>query len=225
MTTQLRLELHCHTYRSKDSLLLPQALIAAARRRNLDRVAITDHNTIRGAQEAAELAPDLIILGEEILTTQGELLAFFVREEVPRGLPPRQAIDRLRSQGAVISVSHPFDYTRRGAWAEGDLRAILPLVDAIEVFNSRCYSGEPNRRALEFARQADIPGTAGSDAHAAYEVGRGCLLLAPFSDADGFRRALPTGEVQGRHSSAFVHLYSRYAVWRKMLGWQPPHRP
>jgi hypothetical protein len=153
------------------------------------------------------------------------LLAYFVREEVPRGLSPRQAIDRLRDQGAVISVSHPFDYARRGAWAEDDLRAILPLIDAIEVFNSRCFTGAPNRRALEFARQSGLPGTAGSDAHAAPEVGRGCLILPHFSDAEGFRKALSQGEVQGTLSSPFVHLYSRYAVWRKLLGWQPgaPH--
>lgn len=222
MTTHLLAELHCHSCRSKDSLLLPQDLINTARRRGLDRVAVTDHNTIAGALEARDLAPDLIIVGEEILTTQGELLAYFVLEAVPRGLPPREAIERLRAQGAVISVSHPFDRTRRGAWDESHLRAILPLVDAIEVFNSRCTVEEPNRRAAALAREAGLPGTAGSDAHAAPELGRAGLRLPPFSDAEGFRRALRHAQVEGRLSSPFVHIYSRYAVWRKMMGWQPP---
>jgi predicted metal-dependent phosphoesterase TrpH len=222
MMTQLRTELHCHSYRSKDSLLLPQALVAAARRCGLDRLAVTDHNTISGALEAQQLAPELIIVGEEILTTQGELLAYFVSKEVPRGLPPRQAIDRLRAQGAVISVSHPFDYTRRGAWSEAHLREILPFVDAIEVFNSRCATHDPNRRASALAHQVGLPGTAGSDAHAAPEIGHGCLLLPDFVDAPGFRRALEHGEVQGRLSSPFVHVYSRYAAWRKLTGWKPP---
>ncbi len=218
----LTCDLHCHSYRSKDSLMLPARLLQVARRRGLDRLAITDHNTIAGALEAAALDPQMVIVGEEIMTTQGELLAYFVQEEVPPGLSPLETIRRLRDQGAVISVSHPFDAARGGSWREADLLAILPLVDALEIRNARTWSAAPNRRAARTAREAGLAGTAGSDAHAYREIGQVVMVLPEFSDAEGLRRALRQGRAQGERSSPLVHIYSRYATLRKALGWRPP---
>src|SRR5690349_20630400 len=131
-------ELHSHTIVSEDCLMRPADIVRTCRARGINRLAVTDHNRIRGALEMQTLAPDLVIVGEEIMTTQGELLGYFLKEEIPAGLTPADTIARLRAQGAAISVSHPFDRLRKGAWREPDLSAILPLVDAIEVFNSRC---------------------------------------------------------------------------------------
>lgn len=217
---RLRVELHCHTCYSADSLLRPADLLARARKLGLDRVAITDHNTIEGALHARELDPERIIIGEEILTTRGELLAYYLEEEVPAGLNPLAAIDRIRDQGGLISVSHPFDGNRSGAWHPTDLERILPLVDALEVFNARALSNRPNRRAAAAAREAGLPGTAGSDAHAALELGRIVMQLPLFEDSAGLRSALPEGSISGRLSSPLVHFFSRYAVWRKRLGWR-----
>src|SRR5215213_1595047 len=111
-------EFHCHTNASKDSLTQPSELIAAAHRRGIDRLIITDHNTTAGARAAQALDPELIIVGEEIMTTHGEILASFVSEELPAGLSPLETIRRLREQGAFISVSHPFDRFRSGGWDE-----------------------------------------------------------------------------------------------------------
>ena len=137
-----RVEFHCHTYASKNSLTPPKKLIAAARKRGVHRLVITDHNSITGAKEAQVLDPELVIIGEEIMTTRGEILAAFVKEEIPAGLPPVEVINRLRNQEAFISVSHPFDTMRSGGWKKSDLLEILPLVDAIEVFNSRVHAKE-----------------------------------------------------------------------------------
>jgi len=217
----LRVEFHCHTHYSKDSLLHPQRLLEACRARGIDRVVVTDHNNNLGGLHAARLDPQLAIPGEEVLTTAGELLAFFVTEEVPRGLPPKEAITRLREQGAFISVSHPYDELRSGHWAEVDLLEILPLVDAIETFNARCMKTDYNRQAQAFAQEHGVLGTVGSDAHAAFEVGRATLLLPDFHDAESLRQALPQARAETRLSSPFVHFTSRYAVWRKAMGWQP----
>ena len=118
-------EFHCHTRASTDSLTRPVDLIAMARRKGIDRVIITDHNSISGAREAQMIAPDLIIVGEEIMTTQGEILAAFVAEEIPAYLTPQETIRRLKEQGAFISVSHPFDEFRKGGWKENELLEIL----------------------------------------------------------------------------------------------------
>lgn len=215
--TDLRVEFHCHTDASKDSLTRPEALVAAAQRKGLDRVIVTDHNTTRGARAAQALDPVRIIVGEEIMTTQGEILAAFVTEEIPAGLTPEETLRRLKEQGAFISVSHPFDRQRKGGWLEADLLEILPQVDAIEVFNSRCMSRGYNREALAFAQRHGTAGTVGSDAHAAMELGRAVMLLEPFADADGLRNILRAGRSETRWSPPWYHLISRYASLRKRI--------
>ena len=211
-----QIDFHCHTFASKDSLTTTESLIAAARRKGLDRLVVTDHNTIAGALAARALDPERIIVGEEIKTTRGEILAAYVSEEIPRGLTPLETIQRLRDQGAFISVSHPFDI-RSGAWALGDLLEIAPLVDAIEVFNARIMKPDANTLATEFARQHSLPGTVGSDAHAAFELGVACLEVAQFEGPDGLRQIIRQGQVRGRVSPFWVHFASYYARWRKMV--------
>src|SRR5512140_1802631 len=196
----LRTEFHCHTMFSKDSLTAPGALVEACRHKGIDRVIVTDHDNIRGGVAAHAIDPERVIVGEEIMTTRGEILAAFVKEEVPPRLTPQETIQRLRDQGAFISVSHPFDAWRSGGWDEPDLLEIVPLVDAIEVFNSPCVKPEFNDQAMAFAREHDLAGTVGSDAHAPFELGRSALLLEPFEDADGLRRVIRAAVPQTRIS-------------------------
>ena len=217
----INLELHCHTCYSKDSLMLPDQLLTICRRRGIDRIAITDHNKIEGAIKAAEIDPERVIRGEEIMTSQGELIAYYLKEWVPPHLTPEETIDKLRDQGAVISVAHPYDSIREGSWSEGDLNRILPLVDAIEVFNARTLSSTPNEKAEGAAKSHNLLRTAGSDAHAYFEVGRTYLRLPDFKDAASFRLALASAEIIKRKSSPLVHIFSRYATFRKALGWRP----
>jgi predicted metal-dependent phosphoesterase TrpH len=222
--TNINVELHCHTYHSSDSLMLPKQVLQACDRRGIDRVAITDHNSIAGAREIAALNPERVIIGEEILTTEGEILGYFVKEEIPKGLPPLEVVERLKAQGAVISISHPFDPTRGCHWSIETLETLLPHIDALEVFNARCWNDQPNDKAADFARSAGLLATAGSDAHAPVEVGRAYLNLPAFSDADSFKEALKHAHILGRRSFPLVHLYSRYATWRKLLGWTQRER-
>ena len=217
ISSQFSIEFHSHTLASKDSLLRPADLVAAARRKGIDRVVVTDHNSIAGARAAQKLDPARVIVGEEIMTTRGEILAAYVTEEIPAGLSPQETIRRLRGQGAFISVSHPFDRLRKGGWELDDLMEILPLVDAIEVFNSRCMLRRFNTEAGEFARRNGIPGTVGSDAHAAFELGRSLLLVEPFEGPDEMRAVVPRGVPQVRWSPPWFHLVSRYASIRKRL--------
>jgi len=211
------LEFHCHTIYSKDSVTRPEALVRTARTRGIDRLVVTDHNTIGGALVAQKLDPDLVIVGEEILTTQGELLAAFVTEEIPPSLTPLETIRRLRDQGAFISVSHPFD-ERRG-WALEHLQEIAPLVDAIEVFNARCIFEEENSQAQAFALENGLPGTVGSDAHTLVELGQALMILnEDFHDAETLKSALLGAATVTRRSSPLIRLASRHAVLMKKLG-------
>lgn len=215
MTENWLIELHCHTEWSKDSLNTFDRVVATARRKGIDRILLTDHNTAEGALEWARRAPDLFIPGEEIMTTAGEILAWFVQETVPRRLTPQETIRRLRDQGAVIGVAHPFDRVRKGAWGDAALREIVDLVDTIEVFNARCFFMSDNLRAAEFARDHAKPGTAGSDAHIPYEYGRAAMRVPPFHDAASLLESIKQGEIDARLSSWWVHGGSTYAKWFK----------
>jgi len=212
------IELHCHTEWSKDCLNSFEQVVAVARRRKLDRIILTDHNTAEGALQWAQRNPDLFIPGEEIMTTQGELLAWFVKETVPRGLTPQETIQRLRDQGAVIGVAHPFDRVRRGAWRMEHLLEIVDLVDTIEVFNARCFFMGDNLQAADFAKSHHKPGTAGSDAHIPYEYGRAAMRVAPFSDAEGLLDSLVNGEIVAKISPWWVHSRSSLAKYLKRYG-------
>jgi predicted metal-dependent phosphoesterase TrpH len=208
----LKVEFHCHTNASKDSLTHPRDLVDTCRRKGIDRVIITDHNTIKGARAAQAMDPQLVIVGEEIMTPQGEILAAFVQEEIPKGLSPAETIQRLKDQGAFISVSHPFDAWREGGWQEADLLEILPDVDAIEVYNSRCMLPSFNRAARQFAERHDIAGTVGSDAHAAFELGRSIMLLHPFDGPVEMRGVIRHGIPRVKWSPPWFRLTSRFAT-------------
>jgi predicted metal-dependent phosphoesterase TrpH len=216
----LRTEFHCHTIFSKDCLVQPKKLVKTCKRKKIDRVVVTDHNSIEGALRCKELDPDRVIIGEEIMTTEGELLAAYINKEIPQGLPPMEVITRLREQDAFISVSHPFDTHRNGHWSEVNLIQILPYVDAIETFNSRCMLPRFNHKAQEFAVEHGVPGTYGSDAHTGFELGRGNLLLPPFDDAKSLKIALKNAVVPKIIlGTPFVHFTSRWAVlWKKLKG-------
>jgi predicted metal-dependent phosphoesterase TrpH len=213
----LKVEFHCHTIASSDCLTYPRDLVNTCRRKGINRVVVTDHNTIAGARAAYELDPELVIVGEEIATTRGEILAAFVNEEIPRGLSPAETIQRLKDQGAFISVSHPFDRWRSGGWQEEDLLAILPHVDAIEVYNSRCMLPRFNREAREFAEKHNVAGTVGSDAHAAFELGRSLMMLEQFEGPDELRKVIRAGGSRVKWSPPWIHVASRYASFRKKL--------
>jgi len=213
----LSLELHAHTFASEDCLMQPRDIVRVCAERGIDRLAVTDHNTVRGALAVQALAPGLVIVGEEIMTTQGELLAYFVREEVPPGLSPAEAVARLRAQGAAVSVSHPFDRLRQGAWREADLHALVPLVDAIEVFNARCVYADDNDRAAAFAREHGLPGSVGSDAHTLRELGRTRLGVDRADSADDLRDGFRRGTPIARLSSPAIHFTSTFAKWWKRL--------
>ena len=206
MDNLLKVEFHCHTNYSRDSLTDVDQLMATARQRGIDRLVVTDHNTIQGALKAREKDPMLVIVGEELLTTRGELLVAFVQEELPRGLEPMEAIEKLRAQGAFISVSHPFDRRRHG-WALTDLLAITPYVDAIEVFNARCQWNGLNQMAEGLCQvNTNCPERLVRMRIPCAKSGGQPSGCRRFETADELRSVIAQAKIEGRLSSPFIHI-------------------
>lgn len=219
----IRLDLHNHTHYSRDSILTPRQFVERARRRGMDCVALTDHNTIRGAAAVQRIAGDngvRVIVGEEIRTAEGEVLALFLTEEVPRGLSPEETIDRVKAQGGLVGVPHPFDYLRSALRPEAMTR-LIDRIDFIEALNARMVFASHNGRALALAQARRLPMSAGSDAHSRWEVGSAYVEMPDFTGPGDFLERLRSGKLVGRLSSPLIHLFSRYAAVRARLGWRP----
>lgn len=212
--SDIRLDLHIHTRASHDCLSEYSAVVATARRRRLHRIAITDHNEIEGALRARDIAPDLVIVGEEVRTAEGaDLSGLFLEEKIPKGTPALETAQWIREQGGLVYVPHPF----AGGKGLGDrvLEELVPWLDIVEVFNARIHNQALNRRASRWAVVHDLPGGAGSDAHTLAEIGRGVVEVASFDRPADLRQALRSGRVSGRESSRWVHLAS---TWAKLRG-------
>lgn len=208
----IRADLHNHTHFSPDSIMSPKDLVRRATEAGIDCVAVTDHNTVRGGMSVRELASNVtVIVGEEIRSSDGEILGLFLTQDIPAGLPAGETIARIKEQGGVVGVPHPFD-PFRGALNLAELSRLASEIDFVEALNSRVMLGVHNKRALEFARKHELPVSAASDAHSPRELGRSYVEMAPFTDPSEFLQALRSGVLVGRLSNPLIHLVSRYAT-------------
>lgn len=170
----LEVELHAHSDASYDGRDPVELLLQQASAIGLDGLAVTDHDTVDASLEAAAMADEYGLIGIpglEVTSAAGHVLALGVRERVPEDLPFRDTIDRIHELNGIAVIPHPFQSSRHGV-AANITEDELALADAIEVYNSRLLTGRANRRAERFAREHDLPMTAGSDAHISEMVGQ-----------------------------------------------------
>ena len=216
----LRLDLHVHTCFSKDSRAPIKSVVEHCQRAGLGLVAITDHDNIRGALEVQSAAPFQVIIGEEIKSAAGDIIGLFLEEEVPAGLPPLETAQRVKDQGGLVVVPHPFCRLRPTALRARALREILPLVDLIEGYNSHTILPGDNARGLDFAREHSLPVVASSDSHSAIELG-GTFTEVPEEEYDGtpegLVRAISSGRMVRKRPNPLLLLAPSYARLRKML--------
>jgi len=217
----LKADLHTHTYFSPDALTSPEKYVQTCLKRGINCAAVTDHNEIDGALAIQEMASFRVIIGEEVESLEGEIIGLFLREEVPAGLSPDETVRRIKDQGGLVCVPHPFDRFRREHLAEAALMRILPQVDVIEAVNARTTLRADNERASRFAQEHGLAMSAGSDAHSPRELGRVCVEMSDFEGPQELLQALRQGRIVGRVSSPLVHLFSRWARLRRRLGWRP----
>ncbi len=213
-----KIDLHMHTSASKDSLSDPADVVDQARRVGLNRIAITDHDQISGAFAGRELAPDRVIVGEEVRTSEGlDLIGLFLTDHVPPGSDFRTTAEMIRAQGGVVYLPHPFD-SHRGT-DEDFLATVEDCVDAVEGINARIHDPARNQRAQSWATERGLPLGAGSDAHLLREIGRARAVVRPFEGPGELLAALSEGRIEGQPSSHLVHVGSTWAkIWKQLGG-------
>ncbi len=222
-------DFHIHNRFSRDSILSEDKFIRVALERGLTHVAVTNHNNVEGAiavrDRAAALGVDeklTVILGEEVSTSDGEVVGIFLQRTIPRGLTADQTADEIHAQGGLVSIPHPFDPLRASHIRRMPLERLAAAgkIDMIEVFNSRVTFARHNQQAADFAMRHGIPGIACSDSHSAFEVAMSFNALPAFATADELRDGLGENEWHGSRSTVLIHLTTRFAVWSNIIrGW------
>lgn len=209
-------DLHIHTTAS-DGTASPEAVLSyVATHTDLRIIAITDHNTLAGALEARRLAPHYgieVIVGCEISTQIGHVLALFIEHPIPAGLSLAETVDRVHEQNGMVFAAHPF-----GALVPSVGRQHLlgperndidwSILDGLEVFNASLWNPLNNRRALQKAQEYGLTQLGGSDAHHLATIGSGRTLFAGHT-VDHLRQALQHGETVA---------VGQYWGWRGIAG-------
>jgi predicted metal-dependent phosphoesterase TrpH len=213
----IKADLHIHTCYSIDCLTPLEQIVERCLKLGINCIAVADHNTIAGAVKLREIAPFKVIVAEEILTPVGEIMGLFLSEEVARGLSPQETISRIRSQGGLVAIPHPFG--RSLPWKANMLTSaeVLSQVDIIEAFNSRTPFSKGNVSSLKLAKEQGKAASAGSDAHTLGEIGRTYVEMPEFDGPDDFLNSLAQGKIFGQKSSYLVHFASTWARIRKRI--------
>jgi predicted metal-dependent phosphoesterase TrpH len=196
---------------SGDSTTTPDELEQAVTESGLDVLCVTDHNAVKGALELAGRLPCRVVVGEELRTHAGELIGLFLTERIPFGTSPREAAERIRAQGGLVYVPHPFDPMRRNL-AEPALEELTAagLVDAIETWNAKTSLLSLQERAVDFAARHDLLAGAGSDAHVPDALGSAYVEMPDFDGPQSFLASLAQAKVVGHH-------WDRPRPWRPRI--------
>lgn len=207
----LKADFHIHTKYSMDCRNELDEIIMRCQELGINCVTIADHDAVEGALKLQEIAPFKVIVAEEVLTFSGEVMAMFIKERIPGSVPLELAIDSIRAQGGLVVIPHPFD-PMRGLRLTGEaFEKLAPKIDIIEVFNARCPFGRPATKARAFAKEHNLPGTAGSDAHTIGEIGNAIVEIQDFNTPAEFLTVLKKAKIQGKRASPFVHFNTTIA--------------
>jgi len=210
----LKVDLHSHTAYSLDCTVSLQEIIEACLKKGINCLAITDHGNITGALKMKAIAPFKIIVGEEVMTKEGEIIGLFLQDGIPNGLSPEETIKRIKEQGGLVCVPHPFDRFRISAIRPAAILRITPQIDILEAFNSRTPLYRDSERASVYAHRNGLAVGAGSDSHTPQEIGNAYMEMPDFNGPDEFLKSLRLGKLHGERSSFVVHIAS---TWSRLM--------
>lgn len=214
--TPVKIDLHTHSEASPDGGITRAQYAKLIQNGTLDFVAVTDHNSTFLAQELHQELGARIIVGEEIMTTDGEIVGLYLNSTVPAGLSPKDTIQQIRSQGGIVYIPHPLETVRKGLPIEV-LDEITDEIDIIETNNGRAVFQNMSQKVTEWANLYNVPGAASSDAHGLGGIGRTYTVINDAPTRQNLVELINTGT--RHHSSPGIKalLYPKYHRLRKKL--------
>ncbi len=160
----IKLDLHIHSQYSEDAIGSPKDIIKSLKKKGLQGMAITDHNTVEGGLKAVKIAPKdfIVIPGIEISTADGHMLALNVEKNIARNLSIQETVEKILDQGGTPIVPHLF--RNMSGIKKEKLKTIHQKINTIEVFNA-CSMPKTNLKIAKIAKEFNLGGTGGSDSH------------------------------------------------------------
>jgi hypothetical protein len=210
----LKTVFHIHTNHSDDSNATAESLIDSARVAGVDCIVATDHDTLGGARALQAVAPSWlrVVIGEEISTADGHLIGLFMSENIKPNLPVRVTAERIREQGGLVAVPHPFNIAF-GCSLRQKVHDIIDLIDIVEVANAQNLMPWPNLWAARFARQHGLPGIVGADMHHRDYLCPCFQWLPPFDGPNSFVQSLHQATlVRGRQPLTYFLRTARIII-------------
>jgi len=203
-----RVDLHTHSDASPDGGITEAEYMQLVGEDTLDYIAVTDHDTIHMAQHLHKTLGEKIIIGEEITTREGEIIGLYLKEEVPAGLTAEETAKRIKKQGGLVYIPHPFETVRKGI-TEQTLDEIKDLVDIVEVYNGRAVMQNKGPKATVWARLNHKVTAASSDAHGMKGVGTAYTTLKEPPTKNILVAQLATGHMNMKRPPIHTLLYPK----------------
>ncbi len=214
--THYKLDLHTHSIASPDGGITEKEYTEIIAKKILDIIAVTDHNRIDFAQKMHKKLGDAIIVGEEIMTAEGEVIGLFLSVKVGPYQSLARTIELIHAQNGLVSIPHPFDPIRRGIGEENLLRH-KDTIDILEGFNGRIIFPWQNAKAKEFAQTYGIPATAASDAHSVYGIGKAYTVVGESFTKLSAKKALSHTEVVKNYQPWVEYLRPKWNRIKKLV--------
>lgn len=211
-----RVDLHTHSTASPDGGITLKQYRRILEAGILDCIAITDHNRIDFATQAKAVLGERIIVGEEIMTSLGEIVGLFLEKPVKPGMSPEDTIKAIRNQAGIVYIPHPFENIRKGLHP-ATLELIQNEVDILEVCNGRAFLQNRSQQALVWAKLNQVSAAASSDAHGVGGLGRTFTTLAEVPSRDTLISLLKNGTLQTKRPRIRGLLYPKYHKIRKTM--------
>lgn len=211
-----RLDLHTHSSASPDGGISENQYRRALESGLLDYLAITDHNRIDFATRLRAGLGDQVIVGEEIMTTAGEIIGLYLERPIQPGLSPQETIKQIKQQGGLVYIPHPFETIRKGLHP-AVLEDIYELVDIIETCNGRAFLQNRSQQAVVWARLNQVVTAASSDAHGFKGLGKTFNLIDKKPERNNLLDLLSKGTPMTDRPGLRALLYPKYNRAKKKL--------
>lgn len=197
--------MHTHSIVSYDGGITDRQYFRLLQKK-VDYVAVTDHNIVNNNLIAQPGLAAQIIPGQEITTSEGDIIGLFLSQTIPSGLTLANAIEEIKAQNGLVYIPHPWEKFRRGLQSK-EMETHKNEFDIIEVFNARSHNRLYSELATHFAKKNNIAMASSSDAHGFGGVGSAYTEISALPTRENLVQLLREGKLVCKYAPVSAYFY------------------